>query len=56
MNLKKNLTKELQSKYETIDSKQISLNSNIELQFILLPLETIAAIKTELENIEKAYK
>jgi ribosome-associated translation inhibitor RaiA len=47
---------ELQSKYLTIDKSSISLSPNVELQFILFPLETIAAIKEELENIEKANK
>jgi hypothetical protein len=53
---KQNLEVELLSKYKSIDGKQISLNPNVELQFIVFPLETIAVIKEELENIEKAHK
>jgi hypothetical protein len=50
------LEKELQTKYQTIDEKVISLKPNIELQFILFPLETVALLKAEIENVEKANK
>lgn len=52
----KDLEQELKSKYHTIDKSKISLKPNVELHFILFPLETIATIKEELENIEKAHK
>lgn len=50
------LHKELNTKYELIDGKIFNIKNNIELHFILLPLQAIKEIKEELEKIELAFK
>ena len=50
------IKEDLEKKYSIIDKKKISLKPNIELHFIIFPLESVKEIKEELENIEKAFK
>jgi len=52
----KDLHLELDGKYKIIDGKTINIKSNIELHFILLPLQAVKEIKEELEKIESAFK
>jgi hypothetical protein len=50
------LIDELTAKYKNIDSKSFILKPNIELHFIIIPLETVTEIKDGLQIIEKAFK
>lgn len=50
------LETELTDKYITIEGKTVTIPKNVELHFILLPLETIKEIKEILEQIELAHK
>ena len=50
------IKEDLEKKYSIIDKKKISLKPNIELHFIIFPLESVKEIKEELEKIEKAFK
>jgi hypothetical protein len=50
------LQDELDKKFKLIDEKPFTLKSNIELHFILMPLETVRTIKEELEKVEIAHK
>lgn len=50
------LSKELENKYKIIDGKTINLKSNIEVHFILVPLQAVKEIKEQLEKIEAAHK
>lgn len=52
----KDLHLELDNKYKIIDGKTLTVKDNIELHFILLPLQAIKEIKEELEKIELAFK
>jgi hypothetical protein len=47
---------ELNAKYKIIDDRLFALKPNIELHFILMPLETVKTIKEELEKVELAHK
>lgn len=50
------LKKELEKKYLSIDTKGLKIKPNIELHFILFPLEAVSNIKEELEIIENSFK
>jgi hypothetical protein len=50
------LMSELTAKYKTIDGKSVTLKPNIELHFIIIPLETVKEIKEKLQLIETAFK
>lgn len=50
------LNNELIKRYSSIDAKEIKVAQNIELHFIIFPLESVKLIKDELDRIEKAYK
>lgn len=50
------LHNELNTKYELIDGKTFVIKDNVELHFILLPLQAVKEIKEELEKIEAAFK
>lgn len=53
---RKQLTAELNDKYSTIEGKGFVISENIELHFILLPLEEVKKIKEALSLIEEAHK
>ena len=53
---KKNIKKQFESKFSTIDKKSIKNIPNIDIFFILLPLSDINNIKTKLEQLEQAYR
>lgn len=47
---------EFKSKYDSIEKKKLKLASNFELIFILLPLESVADLKDEIEKLEQANR
>jgi len=51
-NFKSQLEAELSKLNRSIEGKKVTLGKNIELFFILFPLDTVATIKQELEKIE----
>ena len=52
----KELHSELDNKYSLIDGRNINLKKNMEVHFILVPLQTVKEIKEALEKIEAAHK
>lgn len=50
------MEKEFLDKYKNIDSKAISLKTNIEVFFIIIPFESISSIKTEIETLEAVMR
>lgn len=52
----KDLNDELNNRYRLIDSKNLVVRKNVELHFILLPLQAVKEIKEGLEKIELAFK
>lgn len=50
------IKKEFESKFKTIDRYNISIPDNVEIFFILLPLEDVSGIKTELDKIEESFR
>lgn len=53
---KQELEIELGKRYKTIEGHTITIPDNVELHFIVLPLETVKTIKESLEQIELAHK
>lgn len=47
---------EFQSRYELIEKRELKLNSNFELIFIILPLESVEEIKNEIDTLEQANR
>jgi hypothetical protein len=47
---------EFQKKYESIEKRELNLNSNFELIFIILPLESVEEIKNEIDTLEQANR
>lgn len=50
------LSTELEGRYRQIDGKSITIKNNVELHFILVPLQAVREIKEQLEKIESAFK
>lgn len=50
------MEKEFYKKFITIDKQQKKLKNNIELIFIILPLDSVQDIKNQLEKIEEANR
>jgi len=50
------LSAELENKYKIIDGKDVNVKDNIEVHFILVPLQAVKDIKEQLEKIEAAFK
>lgn len=48
--------KQFEEKFKTINKRTISVPSNIEVFFIILPLNDVTHIKTELERFEEIFK
>lgn len=53
---KEELEVELVKRYTTIEGQTITIPENVELHFIVLPLETVKTIKESLEQIELTHK
>ncbi|NQZ79960.1 MAG: DUF1837 domain-containing protein [Colwellia sp.] len=53
---KDKIKKEFENKFKTINKHNVNLPENVEIFFILLPLEDVTSIKTELEKIEEAFR
>jgi len=47
---------EFQERYKSIEKRELNLNSNFELIFIILPLESVEDIKNEIDTLEKANR
>lgn len=43
-------------KYKKLDTHELTLNPNIEVTFIVIPFESVANIKTELEKLEAVMR
>lgn len=50
------MSKEFHDKYEKIDGNELTLKPNIEVFFIVIPFESVAQIKTELERLEAVMR
>lgn len=55
-NFKVAFKKQFEEKFNTLNKKKLNIPSNVELMFILLPLNDIERIKTKLESFEEVYK
>ncbi|SDA25282.1 protein of unknown function [Pseudomonas sp. NFPP10] len=55
-NFKEKIKRQFAKKYELINSRNISIPSNIEVFFLLLPLSDVDSIKSKLEKIEAIYQ
>lgn len=53
---KESFRKQFEAKFRTINRRTISVPKNIEVFFILLPLNDVASIKTQLEKFEEIYQ
>lgn len=48
--------KQFEEKFSYINNKQLITPSNVEVFFILLPLNNVDSIKEKLDNIEETYR
>ncbi|WP_036723144.1 Hachiman antiphage defense system protein HamA, partial [Paenibacillus forsythiae] len=48
--------KEFMTRYKSIDGHTLTLKPNIEVMFIVIPFESVASIKTEIEKLEVAMR
>ncbi|HFG1893512.1 TPA: Hachiman antiphage defense system protein HamA, partial [Vibrio cholerae] len=53
---KEAIKKQFEDKFRIINAKEIKIPKNVEVFFILLPLNDVTSIKTKLETFEEVYK
>ena len=53
---KDSFKKQFEAKFKTINKKNLSVPKNIEVFFILMPLNDVTSIKTQLEKFEEIYQ
>lgn len=55
-NFKAAIKDQFEAKFKTINKKDIKIPENVEVFFILLPLNDVTSIKTKLESFEAVYQ
>ncbi|WP_203296760.1 HamA C-terminal domain-containing protein [Luteirhabdus pelagi] len=52
----KDFEEEFMSKWKSIEAKELDLKSNFELIFIILPLESVEELKSQIDQLEQANR